>query len=356
MSTRLERLRKKLSEKADSMLITSKVSCRYLTEFDYDDGFVLVTPKRAFLITDSRYTEAARGEANPQFEVVEVKSSFTKTIKDLLLSDASEVIAIEEYDLSCEKFDAYKREFEDFKLSYSDRIIPALRQTKDEKEVENIKFAQSITESAFNHILGNINGQITEREVALELEHYMRKNGADGIAFDTIAVSGKQSSLPHGVPRDKKLEKGFLTLDFGARYKGYCSDMTRTVVIGKADEEMKHLYNTVLCAQMKALEVIGRDEKCKSVDAVARDIIDASKYCGCFRHSLGHGVGLEIHENPRLSPSAKEEKLVQGNVVTVEPGIYIEGRYGVRIEDMVYISENGAVNLTNAPKNLIEVC
>lgn len=196
---------------------------------------------------------------------------------------------------------------------------------------------------------------MTETEVAAELEYYMKKNGSDKPSFDTIAVSGSASSRPHGVPRKVKLEKGFLTMDYGAMVNGYHSDMTRTIVIGKADDDMKKLYNTVLTAQLAAIEAITEGVKNADMDKVARDIIYGAGYEGCFGHSLGHGVGLEIHEAPNLSPSSGDLTLKVGQIVTVEPGIYIEGKYGCRIEDMVLIEEGGKRNLTNCPKELIEV-
>ena len=195
---------------------------------------------------------------------------------------------------------------------------------------------------------------MTEIEVALELEYGMRKFGAEKPSFDTIAVSGSASSLPHGEPRNIKLEKGFLTLDYGALYQGYCSDMTRTIVIGKADDEMKKVYNTVLKAQLAALDFVAAGKKGCDCDKVARDIIYGAGYEGCFGHSLGHGVGMFIHENPRLA-GMWDKPLEVGAIVTVEPGIYIEGKYGVRIEDMVWLKENESVNLTKAPKELIEL-
>jgi Xaa-Pro aminopeptidase len=180
----------------------------------------------------------------------------------------------------------------------------------------------------------------------------MRKNGADGIAFDTIAVSGSASSTPHGVPRNVKLQKGFLTMDFGAKFNGYCSDMTRTVCIGTPDSEMKKVYDTVFSAQMAALDYIAAGKKCADADKVARDIIADAGYGQCFGHSLGHGVGLYIHEPISLSPRSNGV-LEAGNIVTVEPGIYLEGRFGVRIEDMVCVTDSGNENLTKAKKELI---
>jgi len=196
-----------------------------------------------------------------------------------------------------------------------------------------------------------------EIDVALELEYFMRREGAQSIAFHTIAVSGSASAVPHGVPRNKVLEKGFLTMDFGARFGGYCADMTRTVVIGRADAEMKRLYHTVLQAQQTALDMAACGVSCWALDLAARSIIDGAGYEGCFGHALGHGVGIAVHEEPRLSSKAPAETLLErGHVVTVEPGIYQKGRYGCRIEDMIAVMPDGRVhNFTKSTKELIEI-
>ena len=195
---------------------------------------------------------------------------------------------------------------------------------------------------------------MTEIEVALELEFFMKRSGAESLAFETIAVSGDASALPHGKPRNLKLLPGFFTMDFGAVVDGYCSDMTRTVIIGRADDEMRRLYSTVLSAQREALDVICEGMECHLVDTIARNIINGSGYSGCFGNGLGHGVGMYIHEAPRLSPRG-DAKLRAGQVVTVEPGIYITGKYGCRIEDMVAVTTNGCRNFTKSPKELIEL-
>lgn len=194
---------------------------------------------------------------------------------------------------------------------------------------------------------------MTEREIAGELEYILRKFGGDGLAFDTIAVSGSNGSMPHGTPGERPLEVGdFLTLDFGAMKGGYCSDMTRSVAIGHVCDEQKEVYETVLKAQNRAFEVIKAGASCMMVDLAARSLIEDAGYKGCFGHSLGHSLGLEIHEEPRFSP-LDEEQLAVGNVLSVEPGIYIESRFGVRIEDVVVITPEGFENLTHSPKQLI---
>lgn len=234
-----------------------------------------------------------------------------------------------------------------------DNMIDALRMVKSESEIEKIKKAQKIAEGAFDDICGFIKPGVTEKEIALRLEHYMLTHGAEGLSFETIAVSGKNTSMPHGVPTDKKIEIGdFVTMDYGALYDGYHSDMTRTVAVGKVSDEQKKVYNTVLEAQKAGLDFIRPGVSGKDADRVSRDIIENAGYGEYFGHSLGHGVGVEIHEKPNLSPSS-EFILKKGNVVTVEPGIYVPGKFGVRIEDFAVITENGAENMTHCPKELI---
>ena len=227
----------------------------------------------------------------------------------------------------------------------------------DNLEVENLIIkVRERDDFAFAELVKRINPNMTEIEVAAELEYLMRRAGASGFAFDTIAVSGDASALPHGTPRNVKLKPGFLTMDFGAKYKGYCSDMTRTIVIGKADNEIKKLYNTVLEAQRLGLAAIKAGADCKECDDAARNYIDSFKeYNGAFGHSLGHGVGLFIHESPRVSKVGAGRKLRVGEIVTVEPGIYLYGKYGCRIEDMVAVTENGCYNFTHSTKELIEI-
>lgn len=347
MRNRIEKLRGVIAGKCDTALICDPINQFYFTGFDFTDGFLIVKNDRAILLADSRYIEAAKNEADGA-EVLLFSSA--DDLKNAL--DGAQNIAFEDNYVTCADLRRYK------KLSNANFVgmsgkINEIRECKDETEKERIISAQKIAEEAFDDLLGIITPDMTEKEAALHLEFYMRSHGSDGVSFETIAVSGKRSSMPHGTPRGVKLEKGFLTLDFGAVYKGYCSDMTRTVVLGKADSEMKKVYETVLEAQLAAEEALAPGVICSDADAVARKIIDA-KYPGAFGHGLGHGVGIYIHEEPRLSPKCKKA-LRTGNVVTVEPGIYLEGKYGVRIEDMAYITENGAEILTGAPKNLIEI-
>ena len=342
---------------AEGAIISSPLNIRYLCGFDYTDGYLVIFDKHAYLLADFRYIEAARSAVN-EFEVIMPKADMLGAIKDLAQKHGVSSMAIEEADVTLRDFSKMKDALEGISLSSgASKILTRMRTVKTPEELNIIAQAQSITDAAFEHILGFITPERTEREIALELEFFMRGHGAESVAFDTIAVSGAASSLPHGVPSDKRLSRGFLTMDFGAKFNGYCSDMTRTVVIGKADPQMKQLYNTVLSAQLAALDGIREGMACKEADKIARDIIDKAGYGGCFGHSLGHGVGVHIHELPSLSPKAKDDSVLQkGNVVTVEPGIYIEGKYGCRIEDMIAIDHDGSViNFTKSSKELIEI-
>lgn len=350
ISQRLSALRAVMPENADSFLVTCPLNCRYLSNVNYSDGFLIVNRDTAYVVADSRYIELAKREAADGFEAKLLSGKRSNIIRELA---SGKSIAFENTKMTCAELDALKTALPEYTFIPAGQPIEALRNVKEESEVDNIRKAQAIAEEAFSYILGFISPERTEAEVALELEYRMRKNGADGIAFTTIAVSGSESSLPHGEPRNQKLSKGFLTMDFGAKYNGYCSDMTRTVCIGTPDEEMRRMYNTVLSAQKAAIEAAVYGERdCATLDGVARKIIDDAGYKGMFTHSLGHGVGLFIHEGIHLTPRVSE-KLVKGNVFTVEPGIYAEGKYGVRIEDMMYIGENGAEDLTNCEKSLI---
>lgn len=279
-------------------------------------------------------------------------------IRELLQENGCSAVLIEEDAVTVADEAKYREKLTGMELiPGASALLWRLRLYKDEQELETMARAQAVTDAAFSHILNFIKPEMTEIEVALELEFFMRHNGADGLAFDTIAVSGTSSSRPHGVPGRRKLEKGFLTMDFGARIDGYCSDMTRTVVVGRADAEMKKLYNTVLRAQTESLAAYREGASCAALDKIARDIIDGvPEYRGAFGHSLGHGVGLFIHENPRVSSRAGDGVLERGNVVTCEPGIYLEGRYGCRIEDMVAIRPDGTTyNFTRSAKELVEL-
>lgn len=356
--TNLERFQTALAKAgAEAAIISSEINQRYLSGFHFSDGYILVTQTEGYLLTDSRYIEAARA-ADTHHSVILVTGGMHNTLKKLISELNIERIIVEEAELSCAVLKKFSEIFDGVEINFgASDILSSLRAVKTEAEIEKITEAQRLTDEAFLHILDFLSPERTESEVALELEFFMRKMGAEAVAFDTIAVSGKSSSLPHGVPKDIKLRQGFLTMDFGAKVDGYCSDMTRTVVIGRADEEIRRVYNTVLRAQTAALDFIRGGVSLLEADKAARQIIELEGFGECFGHSLGHGVGLYIHETPSLSPKADPSaRLVAGNVATVEPGIYIEGKYGCRIEDMIAINRDGSVyNFTKSSKELIEI-
>ena len=351
--TKLEIARQKLGEQGiDAFLVSNEYNQHYLSDFAFQDGLLLITAKKAYLITDKRYDERAGYEASREFEVV-VPKNRSEFIGDILSGEGCRTLGFEGGTVSYAAYKRYRDTYPDVEFVDVGDMTEKMREIKLPYEIEYMQKAQDVTDKAFAHLLSVIKPDMTEIEVAAELEYAMRRNGATGIAFETIAVSGVNSTHPHGVPRNVKLGRGFLTMDFGASYNGYCSDMTRTIVIGSADDEMKRVYDTVLRAQCAVLEAIDWHSNCAEMDKIARDIIDNAGYKGKFGHSLGHGVGLYIHEKPGLNSGNTSGILENGHVVTVEPGIYLEGQYGVRIEDMVMIHNNRAENITKSRKDLI---
>ncbi len=340
----------------DYIWVSSPENHRYVTGFNNPDGRVLIGQKETVMLADFRYFEEAKKVAREGITVIRPEGRMISGyVADTLGGSGKICIGYEESNLTCAELDALKKAIPDGEFVPAGKIFSEMRRVKKPYEIECIKKAQIITDAAFSHILDVLSPNMTEFEVTAELEYFMKKSGAETISFETIAVSGKNSSSPHKTPENRKLEPGFLTMDFGAVVDGYHSDMTRTVVIGKADTEMRQLYDTVLAAQTAVLEVISAGKPNFEMDKIARDIIDGAGYKGMFGHSLGHGVGLEIHEDPGLSPRDDGLTLVPGNVVTVEPGVYIEGKYGCRIEDMVIITEDGAEDITASAKDLIEI-
>ncbi len=340
---------------SDACLITSHSNRFYLTDFSSSDGIILLTLDKPYLIVDFRYYEMAKCKVQPPFEILLAEGRFSDTIEPLLKTHSINRLWIEDLEMSVSTLEVYKKRFSDIEFLCIGNALTEQRAIKDEREIELIKTAQKITDSAFQHILNYISVDKTEKDVALELEFFMRTHGSDGIAFDTISVSGAKSSLPHGTPSDVLLTpNAFITMDFGAHFEGYCADMTRTVVLGRANDKMLGVYNTVLEAQRIALSKIKGGVLGSIVDLAARDYIYSHGYEGCFGHSTGHGLGIDVHESPSFSPNYKKS-IPEGAVLSVEPGIYLEGEFGVRIEDIVVVREFGCENLTNSPKHLIEI-
>lgn len=343
------------NQSVGAVLISNGNNMRYVSGFAGATGYVYISEKRHAVITDFRYTIQAELEAEG-YEVITIgNGGYEEAINDVLSADGVDRLAFEAEEMIFANYHKLKE-----KLKVKDFVplgseITNLRRIKTPRELELIKKAEAIGDEVFTEILTFIKPGMTELELAARIEYLLKLKGAEGLSFSAIVASGINSSMPHAVPSRKKIELGdFLTMDFGCIYEGYCSDMTRTVVVGKASEKQKEVYNTVLKAQQAALDFIKAGYKGKEVDKVARDIIYGAGYEGCFGHGLGHSVGLHIHENPRLS--MLEEGIIEaGMTETVEPGIYIKGFGGVRIEDLVVVTEQGHENFTFSNKNLIEL-
>lgn len=342
-------------QQGEALLVTAQHNRRYLTGFPSSDGCVLAAAGKACFLTDFRYIEAARG----QVTAMPCRSyrRLSDTLQELLASWGITRVHVEAEQMPVAALERWRQRLPEIEWVADgalDGWLRTERLVKTPQDVEAIRQAQALTEYGFEKILPFIRPGRTEREIALELEFHIRRQGAERVAFDFIVVSGPNSALPHGVPTEREVQPGdFVTMDFGAVVDGWHSDMTRTVAVGHAGDEQRQVYETVLRAQKAALALLREGLSCKQGDAAARDIIEQAGYGEAFGHSTGHGVGVEIHEAPNLSPSSGEEELRAGSVVTVEPGIYLPGRFGVRIEDMALITKEGCEDLTSAPKELL---
>jgi Xaa-Pro aminopeptidase len=357
LTKRVELLRRKLAEKdAEAMLVTQPENRRYLSGFTGSTGFLLVGLEKLFLLTDFRYLEQATQEC-PGWFVYEVKSSAFEALAELSLQLNISGLAFEDEHLTYKQFSELREKLPGkVKVLPSSGLVEELRMVKETPEIENLSKAVELADRAFKHILDFIRPGVKERDIAFELEFFMRRQGAAKISFDTIVASGPRGAMPHGVASEKAFEYGELvTFDFGCEYEDYFSDLTRTVSLGPPDREQEKIYAIVLEAQEAGLSYLKAGVKASEVDGVVREVISKHGYLEYFRHSTGHGVGLNVHEAPRLSRN--DSTLLQpGMVVTVEPGIYIPGWGGVRIEDMAVVQEQGCSRLTQAPKDRLIVC
>ena len=353
-ATRLANLYEKISaEEVDALLVTKVANVTYFSGFRGDSSALFVGKNFRELVTDGRYIEQAKTQAK-NFSVVEQAEGLYKKLVEEIKSSGTKKIGVEANVMTVAQRDYLAREIDG--VEFKSLELDELRQVKDAAEISLIRRACEIADAAFTKILDVIKPDVREIEVAAELEYFMRRFGSEHAAFDTIVASGVRGSLPHGVATDKKICAGELvTMDFGATFGGYCSDITRTVAVGKISSELKKIYDVVADAQAYGLEIITAGKSGKDIDAAVRERLTNSDYGKFFVHGLGHGVGLEIHESPRLSKLSKCESLLPNMIVTDEPGVYVENFGGVRIEDTVLVTDGRAEALTHSPKNLIEL-
>ena len=345
----------------DAVLLTGQSNRFYASGFftPGSDAVALATRKTAYFFTDARYTEAAAAAlgGGVQLRELTAENRLTAQLQAIFAEEGAARLGFEDAELSVQEYRRYRKSFGDFKppceLAAASGWLLELRQAKDEAEIAQMQAAQDIAERALEDILREIRPGVAEREIAARLQYLMLHYGASDMSFDPIAAPGPSGSRPHAVPSGREIQPGdFVTMDFGCIYGGYCSDMTRTVAVGHATEEMRRVYSTVLAAQEAGIAAAKAGVTGKAVDAAARDVITSAGYGEYFIHSFGHGVGVDIHEAPNCSP-LNDKPLPAGAVVSAEPGIYIPGRLGVRIEDVLVLTQGGNRNLTHAPKELL---
>ena len=349
----LEKYRSILNDEVDGLFLTSRYSRMYAAEFDISEGYAIVGKQSARYFTDSRYIESAQ-KGIQGFEVIEfnMNQPLTQLINDAIAEFGIEKLGFEEAYLTVAELNTFKEKFNAEFVPMQDKIN-AFRASKEQWELDRMIKAQEITDKAFAEVCPRIKEGMTEKELAAELIYCLYKNGGEGLSFDPIVVSGPNTSMPHGVPGDRKIQKGdFITMDFGVIYGGYCSDMTRTVAFGYATDEMKKVYDTVLKAQLAGIEISKAGVTGKAIDEAARNVITEAGYGEYFGHGYGHSLGLEIHEAPNCNLRNDQPMPVHA-VASAEPGIYLPDKFGVRIEDVVIFEEDGCRIITKSPKDLI---
>lgn len=351
--TNLEKYLTLLDGEVDGLLLTSRYSRHYGAYFDIAEGIAIVSKQGCRYFTDARYIESARNGIKG-FDVVEMNrdNPYVKLLNDAIADFGITKLGFEEEYMTVAEFKRYEEKLNAVLVPYHEKIS-GFRAVKEPYELDRMRMAQKITDKAFKEVLGRIHAGMTEKELAAELVYCLLKNGGEGLSFEPIVVAGPNSSLPHGVPTDRRLQDGdFITMDFGVIYQGYCSDMTRTVALGYATEEMRKVYDTVLKAQQAGLNATRAGVLGKEIDGAARQVIADAGYGAYFGHSYGHCLGMEVHEMPSSSPSSAA--VMEKNMVSsAEPGIYLPGKFGVRIEDVVIFTDEGHENITASPKNLI---
>lgn len=352
---RLTALRSLLAEKnLDGVIVTKYVNLHYFSGFRGDDTTLVITKDKALLVTDNRYTEQAQKQA-PLFEVVEHKHGLLQKTAELIKKLGCRNVGFEGNAIIYDVYAGLAALLDgvEFKTPLN---LDALRQIKDEEEIGYIRKACVIADKAFEDIVNFIKPGMTEIAVAARLEQVMREAGSEKPSFDTIVASGLRGSMPHGTATEKCIEEGdFVTMDYGAKYEGYCSDITRTVCVGHASDRQREVYNAVLGTQNMVLDAIAPGKSGKEIDAASREFLKKYDLAQYFGHGLGHSLGLEIHEEPRLSPSSTCEHLEPGMLITDEPGVYLPGWGGLRIEDTVLVTKTGSERLTKSNKELVEI-
>ena len=356
MNRRLLKLRQKLADnEVDALLISQRENRYYLSGFDSSDGFLLVSQDKSIFAIDYRYVEQLKA-TTPDFQVVQIAGDFSKWLPDLVSSLSINKLGFEANSLS---FSTYQQLTEAIRTTDTPieivpirRLVESLRAIKDRDELESIKKASSLVGTAFDYVITRIKPGLTEKEVALTMEYFLRENGSESIPFEIIVASGPSSAFPHAKPTERRIVSGEpVIIDCGARIDGYCSDMTRTICLGEADSVFAKVYDVVLKAQRAAISAVSIGMSGEQADQIARAVIEQADYGQSFGHSLGHGVGLAVHEEPRLGRDSIDI-LNDGMVFTIEPGIYLPGWGGVRIEDMVVLDNGKAEILTNASKTI----
>lgn len=342
-----------LNENVDGLLLTSRYSRMYGAKFDIAEGVAIVTKNGCRYFTDSRYIESAQNNISG-FTVMEMNRAnpYGKLLNDAIADFGVHTLGYEEDYLTVAELMGFESKLNAKLVPYNSRIY-SFRSVKEPWELALMRKAQEITDLAFSEMLTRIKPGLSEKQLQAELVYSLLKNGADGMAFEPIVISGPNTSMPHGVPGDRIVQPGdFITMDFGALYRGYCADMTRTVAVGYATEEMEKVYNTVLQAQTAAIAATKPGITGKEIDGIARKIITDAGYGPYFGHGYGHCLGMECHESPNCNPGG--ETVMEINMISsAEPGIYLPGKFGVRIEDVVIFTEDGCENITKSPKNLI---
>ncbi len=338
----------------DALILTDPISIRYASGFTVEDGAAVIGSRSAWLITDSRYAEAAKKTVSDMHVLCVSRQKPPSALLRQITAETGRVVGAEEERMSSAAWKALEKSL-GLDLKPSGHILAGLRASKNDAEAVLLTAAQRIAERALDEVLGLIRPGLTEKQLEAELVYRLYKYGGEANAFDPIVLTGTNTSMPHGTPGQTVIQKGdFVTMDFGTKFGGYCSDMTRTVAVGKASQKMKDVYAVVLEAQLAGIDAAKPGVSGREIDAAARKVIEQAGYGEYFGHSFGHSLGLEIHESPNAAPS-NDAAMPEGAVISAEPGIYIPGLFGVRIEDMLWLRGGGAHIITKAPKELLTV-